>query len=68
MKQITSSSLQTKLGQPKKRDWTGVAFRKMLADNTRNEANTYKSQCTAWPNGSYSEKMPRHNGPYWVIV
>ena len=20
---------------------------------------------TAWPNGSYSEKMPRHSGPYW---
>ena len=23
---------------------------------------------TAWPNGSYSEKMPRHSGPYWVVV
>ena len=23
---------------------------------------------TVWPNGSYSEKMPRHSGPYWVVV
>ena len=26
------------------------------------------SRHTAWPNGSYSEKMPRHSGPYWVVV
>ena len=24
--------------------------------------------CTAWPNASYSEKMPGHIDPYWVIV
>ena len=23
---------------------------------------------TAWPNGSYSEKMPRHIGPYWGVI
>ena len=27
-----------------------------------------RTQGTAWPNGSYSEKMPRHSGPYWGVV
>ena len=26
------------------------------------------SAFTVWPNGSYSEKMPWHSGPYWVVV
>ena len=29
---------------------------------------SYFTGPTVWPNGSYSEKMPRHSGLYWVVV
>ena len=38
-----------------------------LSDLSKMISAAYSSP-TAWPNASYSEKMPRHIDPYWVIV
>ena len=48
--------------------WTQNIKTRKQREKTRARISRETRPPTVWPNASYSEKMPRHSGPYWVVV